>query len=399
MDENFYFGINNKAKKIKNAYYVPGLPRGYQQIEYIETDGEAYIMTTHEPSANTRTIAEFSDFDITKDCQFFGVRINSDLQTFFNWAKWDNESAFHFASYIGNSAAGISVSNDYNGEKFKVDKNKFSCTVTINNQSYSVNNTENTFEKFNVYGAIFGFTNQDGTVSVSQPGVKLYSYQTYNGDTLRRNYVPCYTRNKKLQKVFGLYETVEKKFYTSEVGSLEPTEIIPITQNKAKKITRMYIGVDNKAKICYNIPIEIPELSAASTSVTYSSQNSSYPAWRAFNGDDSTEWRSSSIATVQNCTYNFSKKIYIEKIKIKNYASAAEAYKFYIKASNNNTDWDILYTSSTTLATNREIDFLELDENYRKNSYQYFRYESPLGSTSSKRVKGLYVFNVIGYEE
>lgn len=166
--------------------------------------------------------------------------------------------------------------------------------------------------------------------------------------------------------------------------------------NKAQEIYRIYIENNNKAQISGKTPIEIPK-ATADTSAMSSNVSANSALWKAFDGNDTTYWRSGTQKNPVSCTYDFGIEIYIEKIRLKTYAGNAEVYPFNISASKNNQDWDILYTYSNTTQFDNYIYYSDLEELYRNNSYRYFKYTST-PTTGTARYRGAYTFNIIGYK-
>lgn len=66
--------------------------------------------------------------------------------------------------------------------------------------------------------------NNNGDIDTLPSGVRVYSCEIYDDDTLIRNYIPCYSKttvtnadgNSCSTGTIGLYDKVENKFYTNK---------------------------------------------------------------------------------------------------------------------------------------------------------------------------------------
>ena len=121
MTANTYVG-NGTANELKSIYFgkpiiVDNFNQEYQQVDYLETDGNAYIMTTHQPSASTKTIAKFSNLDTSKNYNLFGCYQNSEAQS---WVQWDNGE---FKSAYGDGYSSFSTNFSPEINNFIVNKN------------------------------------------------------------------------------------------------------------------------------------------------------------------------------------------------------------------------------------------------------------------------------------
>lgn len=217
----------------------------YQQVEYLETDGKAYIMTTHQPSQNTRTVAEFSGVDtsIETDCPLFGARDEGSLRSYFSYSHSDSQGTRGYVTSFGTEWHLFSLNPGSN--RFTIDKNKNISTLYYNSESESLTQTDDTFTKTNLYGVIFGIAYTNET-QYAQSGVRLYSYKTYNSDTLARDYIPCY---RKSDNKPGLYDVVHGVFYinANSEGEFVCGPNIPkyIEMGLTTRILKGYIGDSN----------------------------------------------------------------------------------------------------------------------------------------------------------
>lgn len=217
---NIYYLITRKkiptylkyylAKKSKEGY----LPKEYQQIEYIESTGTQYIDTGINPLSSTRIDINFAYVDtstyagwvpifgarsiIDNVREYYGVFINnSTLKLTTNYSSID----------VGdNSTVYIEANKKYN---LKNNQGLFYINDILES-SISVSNTLSNNTRFPVY--LFDL-NFHGSRMDRETKMKLYSCKFYDGDTLIRNYIPCY---RKSDNEIGLYDTVNNVFYTNQ---------------------------------------------------------------------------------------------------------------------------------------------------------------------------------------
>ena len=182
------------------------LPVEYQRIEYIESTGTQYIDTGITPNQDTGFDVEF----LTKNqlsaasgeygC-IFGARTGSSvdelqLTTFTNST---DKGILRFGK--GSYNAGITT-----GEVL---------TASLRNKVFT--NGEVTVidlypYEFTSGGTITVFAlNNNGNIT-QHGSVQIFSLKLYNLDILIRDFIPCY---RKADNVAGLYDLVEKKFYTN----------------------------------------------------------------------------------------------------------------------------------------------------------------------------------------
>lgn len=232
------------------------LPNEYQEVEYLETDGNAYIQTTYQPGIKTKTVAVFSNVTGgTTPCALFGAMDTDTEETSQYWAQWSGESEWmgeRFLPAIGGSASGFSVSTDPEGELFTFEigdytvsgsRETVTCKVSYGqtSESISLDIWDNSFVKTTAYGAIFTVKNTNGVWDTIQNGLRLHSYKTYNYSSgsyvLARDYIPCY---RKADNKPGLFDLVHQVFYTN-ASNVAGSEFIC---GNAKKLPDAYQRVE-----------------------------------------------------------------------------------------------------------------------------------------------------------
>ena len=201
--------ILDKTKEVAkdNIYSTSKLPSLYQEVEYIESTGTQYIDTGVIPNQNTG----FDIIYLTKSTignrgygSIMGARTDSKVNELQLTTYTENTSQYQGVfRYIDSSYnAGISA-------------NKKMRTTLIGNNYSSGSLTPMSFSlgyKFEASVPITVFAlNENGTVKQHGKS-QLYSLKLYNGNTLIRNFVPCY---RKKDGVIGLFDTVQNRFYTN----------------------------------------------------------------------------------------------------------------------------------------------------------------------------------------
>lgn len=176
----------------------------YQEVEYIESTGPAYIDTGFVPNTNTKIDIEFETIQKGTNGVIFGGETTY------------NSSCFHLYNTSGNFDIGFGSKNTgfattvpYNLNtkyKFIMDKNGF-----------DVNGTTGTFPEPTISTtiSIFLFAVHRGNSSNvidSNAQKRIYYCKLYDNGTLVRNMIPCYRIS---DNVIGMYDLVNNKFYTN----------------------------------------------------------------------------------------------------------------------------------------------------------------------------------------
>ena len=180
------------------------LPSGFKNLEYIQSSGTQYIDTGFKPNQDTRVVCEVGGYSIADNSatNLFGARTStsSSDQFSFNIAGSTNYRSDYY-----NSRVGYSTELSFSG-KIHIDKNKNVCSIESDGTTYTVTNTQGTFQTpFNLF--IFG-ENRNGSVH-SIPNVKLYYFKLYDNGVLIRDFIPC----KNASGVAGLWDDVNSVFY------------------------------------------------------------------------------------------------------------------------------------------------------------------------------------------
>lgn len=193
---------------------LSSLPREYQQVEYIESDGTQYIDTNVYADNNTGINIDFSALE-------YLARENANQFTCFvfggesNWinSSFDFQAGVHGLVYntkrLGSEYNTVTLSN----------KNTDKHTLKIFNGRYYFDG------QFQYNLTEFNTTNWKSDTSIILFGVKragaiqrldssrIYGCQLYDGEELIRDFVPCY---RKSDNVIGMYDLINDVFYPNE---------------------------------------------------------------------------------------------------------------------------------------------------------------------------------------
>lgn len=204
---NFQYNLNVEFY-FESSYNVVfnidtnSLPLDYQQVEYLESTGTQYINTNYLPNNLTNIESQFMYNDLSELTSLFGVReVNGTKKQFL--ISTTPEKVLWIVNGINNKAIeNIIVETN---QKYTV---KITPTAAYWNTEkiLDMNSELAAIEKKPMY--LFGRNTSDG-FSTPLKG-KIYYLKIIENDKLVRNFIPCY---RKIDKVSGMYDTVENIFY------------------------------------------------------------------------------------------------------------------------------------------------------------------------------------------
>lgn len=176
---------------------VISLPKEYEKLEYIESDGAQFIDTEIKPCMNKiRCICDMSPLN-NADTPFFGSR-----GTYYMFYLVSG-NYFWPTSKCETIQGTLAI-----GEKYHLDWNKGTLIVTGPNGVYQKGvRSNNTQDTYNMY--IFNFNPKDSSRTCV---AKLYNFKIYFDDLLVRCFIPA---KRKSDNVIGLYDTVSCRFFTN----------------------------------------------------------------------------------------------------------------------------------------------------------------------------------------
>lgn len=178
------------------------LPSDYTPLEYIETDGNAYIDTGYYP--NEKTLIQM-DFQFTRDvaAHIFGARTASQNDAFavcwesdFAWCIQINDSIYNGGTFDRAARHKVALSTG----NFQVDGN-----VTASILDYT---------PFTCGGSLYIAACSNSTIPDENMFGKIYQFAIIENGGLRSLFVPT----KNSAGTVGLYDLLQRRFFSS-IGS------------------------------------------------------------------------------------------------------------------------------------------------------------------------------------
>lgn len=181
--------------------FISQLPTEYQEVEYIESTGTQYIDTGYCATANTKVLTDVKVLSVpARNAWLFGSR-NSDVTSRYELIWLDSEKVYRFYYGTNNyTFSGVPSTGE-------LAITTASTGATIN--GVSVTPAAATISSTN---SIYIFSCHGGTASNETSYMRLFSFKIYEGNTLMRDFVPCY---RKSDNAVGLYDLVNGVFYTN----------------------------------------------------------------------------------------------------------------------------------------------------------------------------------------
>ena len=210
------------------------LPSEYQEVEYIQNERGtkvSYINTGVVPNANTGIDMVYQALEYSNSQYILGTR----------------ESAINYAMNGSSSRTDWDIRFDgltiYSNIERTADKWRSKIKMTNGNGTWEITNldvgTSKTISISNktVTATLplglfcYNATNEANIKTYVHYGLRVYSCKLYDGETLIRDFVPCF---RKSDDVVGMYDLVNNVFYTSAStgvftkGNNVPAQNIPI---------------------------------------------------------------------------------------------------------------------------------------------------------------------------
>lgn len=209
---NFYIGTKRPksiyigTEKVKSLYLgtekvwsSSRLPSEYQEVEWVQNSGTAYIDTGFTPNQNTSAEVKFQRITSSGGCGVFGCRVAADSKAYTFIMGSDGNYAF---AYGNNNKATTTKWDTTRAHIIKREKN-----IVYLDNALLVTNTANTFT-CNQHALLFTYYNN--TAVASTLSHKVYYCKIWDNNTLVRELIPCY---KIANNEIGFYDTVTKTFF------------------------------------------------------------------------------------------------------------------------------------------------------------------------------------------
>ena len=227
------------------------LPEGYKEVEYIQSDGQAYIKSKYKPNSNTRVVSKFQFTSLSGYQYVYCARSSSSGSDRFGLLY--HESGY-FRSDYGATNVNFPTSIDCSAV-YEADQNKNVCKVGNN----TVTNTASTFQSALEMHLFAGNTGGE----MSEPAkLKGWYFQISDNNGSARDYVACINPNEEV----GMYDLITAEFYGNAgsgkftAGAVIDTEetiteTIPIvtlkrTDDEGTSLLNRYLIISGDANKC-----------------------------------------------------------------------------------------------------------------------------------------------------
>ena len=236
------------------------LPSGYTQVDYIQSSGTQYIDIGISGTKNIKSYADinlvqlenrntpmFGSYGNSTRC-YLGIVNSSGLLGYsYETTTWSE------TSITANQRNVIEIDFTQGSQSMKLN----GTTILTTTNSYDLNTGKNIY--------IPGYNN-GGTHDTNYPiFIKIYRYKIYEGNTLSRDFIPCY-RNSDNE--VGVYDLVNNVFYTNQgtgsftYGSVAPTPNSPldiqcVTGNQVISVSGKNLFNNNNVVSVNNSTLEI----------------------------------------------------------------------------------------------------------------------------------------------
>ena len=241
----------NSKQESKNTH---NLPSEYQEVEYLENkrltnDKSSYINTGVVPNANTGVDIVYQALDYTNSQYILGVRentINYAINGSLSRTDWDIR---------------FNGTPTYSDIERTSDKWQSKITMTNGTGTWELTNLDvGTYKKISFTGKTVQATMPLGLFcyyatnpeTYAHNGLRVYSCKIYDGETLVRDFIPCY---RKSDAIAGMYDLVNNTFYTSE--GTEDFTIEKTIPSQDTPIEVESVGEYDETTGKYKIPVKV----------------------------------------------------------------------------------------------------------------------------------------------
>lgn len=188
----------------------PILPEGYTELQYVDTNSEAYINTGI--AGNTDNLSITAVFTIRNYIQYGAVYGNYQGELYNTWRAIINDSSHLLVCANAQATVGTLVPFALNA-KHTLNVIHGSCTMD------GVQYTLSTYKRGenNVAICLGNRTTAANPGIVARDiGLRIFSFQIRNNDEPVRNYVPC---KRDSDSAVGLYDTINDTFNPSATAT------------------------------------------------------------------------------------------------------------------------------------------------------------------------------------
>lgn len=199
----FYTNSGSGAFTSSFSYIPPRLPKGYTELEYIESDGAQYIDTGFRATSHTRVYTEVLVKDGNVTTGMYGSFGPSCKYAYVY--NPTNYFRMHYAD--GNASASLGGA----GYKDYIDHTASSSYIHDNTFGYTISVVRPTFDNNNPYSMYVFTVNNEGTADASGP-MRVYIFKAKDEGIMARCLVPA---KRNVDGEIGMYDTINDVFYTN----------------------------------------------------------------------------------------------------------------------------------------------------------------------------------------
>ena len=206
------------------------LPKEYQEVEYIESNGLQYINTGYIPTENVKIDIEFNFVDWQMpNANLFGCDTGAYQRSCLSLGR-SVQGLFAFC--IGSTSKQFEEIVKEINYHVIISKDKLIINDNVHETTFSASFTDP------VSLCLLGW-NRNGTYLSNTEGndILLYRFKIYDNNVLVRDMIPCY---RKSDNIAGMYDLVNNVFYTNQ-----GTGTFTVGNDIQSKVKRIATKVNN----------------------------------------------------------------------------------------------------------------------------------------------------------
>ena len=197
--------VTSKGIFEANEFYEE-IDEAYERLEYIESTGTQYIKTGIQSSSNiTKLEAHYYQTTYNPGQILYGC-YDGTVTMYFNYKE--SGSINHRSHWMWVELQTSAVWNENQDCYTKLEINGNQLTYSANGQSITGTASKSKGTSYETYLLAYNATGSAGYFYYC----KLYNFKIYVDNILVRNFIPC---KRKSDNVLGLYDSINKVFYTN----------------------------------------------------------------------------------------------------------------------------------------------------------------------------------------
>ena len=182
------------------------LPAEYQEVEYIKSDGYAYINSGVYGNQDSVVELDFK-IDVIADATMFGARTSATSNAFYILIRGGTWFA---SAYDGSGNDDFKI----NGTAIVADTNRHKITIDKRERYFDDVQSESigTYTAFTTPKELYLFRSSHQANGTKMAEMRIYSCIINDNGTPVRNFVPCY---RKQDNEIGMYDLINGSFYAN----------------------------------------------------------------------------------------------------------------------------------------------------------------------------------------